>query len=216
MKIHIFSTWFFLAMFSLVNLGIAQSDAGENQQSFEVWFGLENRITPIYPNSELGIVDDNPGIPVNIDKQLSGTSISIGIAYLLPHIKTWLSFEYAARYDHLYYQDLTNSQFSESVNGIINDYHFRLTKPIKTGKISLLPGIGYSFMNRGTEYRQDYNGSWNEKTLNFDCFDVSFGVGYKQFAVDFRTYLISENNYDKETGFILLPEIKLMYKIPVF
>ena len=210
-------TIFLIALlFGLISSVVAQTQDTENKKPFEFWFGMENRITPIHTSSQSGLITE-PGIPVNIDKQLSGTAIFIGLAYMIPKIETYLSFEYAARYDHLYYETPAAIwQFSESINGVIGDYHFRLSKPINTGKVKLIPGVGYSFMNRGTDYRQNDNGGWAEKALNFECFDVSVGIGYKQFEVDFRTYLISENRYEPETGFIILPEIKLMYKIPVF
>ncbi len=194
----------------------AQTQEGTETKSVEIWFGLENRITPIYTDYKNGQVIRGPVLPVNIDKQLSGTAFSIGVALLLPNIETYISFEYAARYDHLYYRQDNMTQFSESVNGIISDYHIRLSKPINVKSISITPGLGYSSMNHGTEYRAYSSGSWGEKDLKFNCFDLSVGFGVKQFDFELRTYLIGENRYDYNTGFIILPEIKLKYRIHIF
>lgn len=206
---------FLMACLSIINSD-AQTQEGAKTKSMEIWFGLENRITPIYTDYENGQIIRDPVLPVNIDKQLSGTAFSIGAAYLLPYIGTYFSFEYAARYDHLYYRQNNQGLYAESVNGIISDYHFRLSKPIILKTISIIPGLGYSLMNRGTDYRIYSNSSWVEKDLNFNCFDLSLALGVKQFDIELRTYLINENRYDYYTGFIILPEIKLKYGIPIF
>lgn len=192
---------------------------GQNQEdrdpALELWFGLENRITPIYTNTENGQIITDYSVPVNIDKQLAGTAISLGVAYRIPKLNGYFSFEYAFRYDHLYYNVNTSTALSESVTGVISDYHFRLNRPINTGNIRLIPGIGYSLMNRGTDYRVNSGGSWAENDFHFSCFDLSFGIGVKKLDLELRTYLISENRYKKDTGFMILPEIKFKYRLPV-
>jgi hypothetical protein len=183
--------------------------------SLELWFGMENRITPIYTNTKNAQIIVDYSTPVNIDKQLAGTAISIGVAYKIPKLDSYFSFEYAFRYDHLYYDVSMNSVLSQSVTGVISDYHFRLNRPLRTGNIKLIPGIGYSLMNHGTDYRENSSGSWKENDYQFNCFDLSFGIGVDRFDLEFRTYLVSENRYKWETGFIILPEIKLKYSLPV-
>jgi hypothetical protein len=193
----------------------AQNTEAESVKSLEIWFGLENRITPIYTNNQNGQIIQDYYLPVNIDKQLSGTGVSIGIAYLLPKINTYVAFEYAARYDHLYYSSGIANTNTESINGIISDYHFRVGKPFSLKEITLTPGFGFSLMNHGTEYRINHNSFWVEDDLNFNSLDLSIGLGINKMDFELRTYFINNNKYDYDTGNIILPEIKIKYRISV-
>ncbi len=192
----------------------AQHDASVQESRFEFWVGMENRITPIY-NVEDGLVE---GIltPVNIDKQLSGTAFSFGLAYRIMPANISLAFEYAVRYDQLYYESPGNTGTGRVVSGLISDYHIRAFKSFGAGKVTFRPGLGYSLMNRGTGYILD-NGSGTGLQMDseFNAFDLSIGMDAGRISMDLRCYLIGETNYNPAPGFMVLPEIKILYRVPL-
>ena len=192
----------------------AQENEALRKSSFEFWAGLENRITPIY-NPDDGIIDSGL-TPVNIDRQLSGTSLSLGVAYRIMPVDITLVFEYAIRYDQIYHETPGSNGVGKVVKGLIHDYHFRLFKTFRINKFVLRPGLGYSLLNRGTDYILDdgsLSGMYTDSAIN--PFDLSIGTDIGRVSLDLRCYLISETNYLPAPGFMVLPEIKILYRVPL-
>lgn len=209
------SSYFILfAVLFLSITGYSQDKKPAWQSSFEFWVGLENRITPIY-NLKDGIYDSE-FTPVNIDRQLSGTSLSLGIAYIIMPVNITIAFDYALKYDQVYYEPPDNNGSSRVVNGLISDYHFRLFKTFQVNNFVLRSGLGYSLLNRGTDYILDDGSAVGMYTdSNINPFDLSIGTDIGRISLDLRCYLIGETNYKPAPGFMVLPEFKILYRIPL-
>lgn len=157
----------------------------------EIGIGTEYRITPIYIYGfDPYIKISDPIVVANIDKQLSGAGITYSIKYRFNKLKIKAGFSETFRYDYIYNHTGTAFPTSTRINNIkyniISDYHFTIEKYwlIKESQVSAL--IGYSFMNRGTDYSQTkINGSIDsiplynvtDEDFNFSAYQI--GIGYQ-------------------------------------
>jgi len=208
-----------LLLFSMLYCStcLAQNMESSHKPHIEFWAGMAHRITPIYLNNKAASEDIlnhavNGTASVNADKQLSGTAFSVGLAYLIEPVNVWLSFEYDMRYDHLYYDNMASSGISKSVNGIVQDYHFRLFKSFYVRGFMIKPGLGFSLMNRGTNYYQNNSGGGTDADFNINPFDISVGTELDRLSLDVRCYFIDNHNYLPPSAFIFIPEVKFTYR----
>jgi len=213
---------------------------------FSIKIGTEYRITPIYsanknPTIALNEVDI---IDFNLDRQLSGTPIGYTLSYRI--FKNFeIGFSHSFRYSHVYFksglddiQPNTNLKTTqgESINRLITDYHFFVGKYFDLGKTDLFFRVGYSMMNRGTDYlgvasHKFEDGSINtlrfDSHFNFSAFTASAGFVSNKFELGFGVYytgelengatLIFDKDYMRVDSEIqqnvIIPFLKLSYRI---
>lgn len=198
-----------------------------------VKIGTEYRITPIRK-----VIDNfhevNPtNIFFNLDKNLSGTSFNYDISY--EFIKNLhFGFSHSIRYDHVYFErknyqlepnNVNYFTVNDSKSKLIYDYHFYLRKDFKIKNKTIYIKLGYSIMNRGTDYSisevvaTNNDGSIGaiivgDYDLTFFAINTEIGLVYKNFDFGIGAYFIngSGSNLGSEQN-IILPYFKISYRI---
>jgi len=213
---------------------------------FSIKVGTEYRLTPIYSTNENPTIALNEVdiVDFNLDRQLSGTPISYTLSYRV--FKNFeIGFSHSFRYDHVYFksglddiQPNTNLKTTqgESINRLITDYHFFVGKYFDFGKTDLFFRLGYSMMNKGTDYlgvaSHKFEDGLNSTIrynshFNFSAFTASAGFVSNKFELGFGIYysgelesgatLIFDKDYmriDSEIQQnVIIPFLKLSYRI---
>lgn len=209
-------------IFLYLFIGFFASVLSQNSISFSL--NSEYRITPIYlNNSYFQIGDMQPSS--NVDEQISGTSIAYLISYNFYKEKYNISFKHSLRRDLLVYENsnLNNSDLNKPLYTFINDYHFAVERNFKLKNDFVLGlKIGYSLMNRGTEYR--YIKTYDDipdvyvildSNLNFNAYSFNIGVSKKKLSFYIGSHFVENNNFSNlnENVKILIPNFQLQYKI---
>lgn len=207
----------------------------EKKSKFNIKIGTEYRLTPIYPAAK-GLLFNQKNINYNFDKQLNGTSINYALSYSI--FKNFdIGFSQSFRYDHIYFKSNTNELFphtnigskeSESKNGLITDYHFFVTKYFNIGKSeSLFFRLGYSLMNRGTNYTISEFAFYDEALkadhyivlsydFSFTALKLDLGYVHDRFEFGLGAYMFgstSANFHFEEEHKVIIPFFKFSYRL---
>ncbi|HBK70925.1 MAG TPA: hypothetical protein DDZ39_04585 [Flavobacteriaceae bacterium] len=233
-----------LIIFTFIfNIGFTQD---KPTSRFSIKVNTEYRITPIYSANEnpTAVLNEVDIIDFNLDRQLSGTPIGYTLSYRV--FKNFeIGFSHSFRYDHVYFksglgdiQPNTNLKTAqgESINRLITDYQFFIGKYFDLGKTDLFFRVGYSMMNRGTDYlgvasHKFEDGSINtissDSHFNFSAYTASAGFVSNKFELGFGVYytgelengatLIFDKDYMRVDSEIqqnvIIPFVKLSYQI---
>ena len=142
-------------------------------------------------------------------------------------------FEYACRYDHLYYRTAYpdtsytwHHVVQDPVNGFITDYILLAKKELFNKKLSLWVEAGVGFMNRGTEYYYTYIDQTTasgqqiihgmHRNSSFNSYVAGISMRKEWLYLSFRGHLVPEkkNNYDRLATFLIF-NLVFHYQIPL-
>lgn len=191
---------------------------------------FEQRITPIYLDKmKNGFVSENK-IPLFYDQnaQISGTGLNFGLCYYSTRINSALRFIQTFRYDHVFFDtELTIPNAisaNKSVNDLITDYHFVFEKKINyKGDYSFGFGIGYSLMNRGTDFSYTRQTLTSEEqqifsnissNFSFSAFNIYTSIEKQNVFLTLGSYIANKHQYDQSGGLMLL-YLKMGYNFKI-
>jgi hypothetical protein len=221
-----------LLVLLIFNITLIFSQKKELKNRLTIKIGTEYRITPIHKTIDWQETEAQ-ALRFNLDKNLSGTSFNYEINYEVIH-NLLVGFSHSLRYDHVYYENNNHLlkpngiefyTIDESKSKLISDYHFFIQKNFKLKKNKIYIKLGYSMMNRGTDYSVSEVVSTNLDgsigaiisggyDLNFFATNVNIGIIYKKFDFGVGAYFIngSSSNLGDERN-IILPYFKISYRI---
>jgi hypothetical protein len=208
----------FLLIFVGIN-GYSQDQVTEIKNSFNLKIGLENRITPIILKHDNSLLHTVRVYPYG-DDQLTGRALNAGIFYLLKKSKIAFALSNSIRYDHLYYKADLNSPVLEEKKGVISDVHIDISKYFPIRKNHLQIGIGYSWMNYGTDYVYHENltsSSGNtimesKGDFRFNAFNLTLGYQVNQFSFELINRFMLNYQY-MGLGNLMLPSLRVAYSL---
>lgn len=201
------------------------SSFAQSSYKTEISIGTEYRITPIYLQGFDPYIESEPIVNSNEDHQLSGAGVTYSIKHRFNKLKMKAGFSQTFRYDYLYantgYTLPTPYKINPIKYNIISDYHFTLEKYwfIKDNQISAL--IGYSLMNRGTNYSQTkiigYMDSIptlmiTDEDFNFSAYHIAVGYQDHLFRYGLGAY-ISDSHHFLQPSQIMILYLKMEYII---
>lgn len=200
----------------------------KNGFSFDFSLGIEERITPIYPN---GAVPGGFAIPVYYDEQnqITGSSVNSMLGLRLRRFKLSIEFCHTIRYDHIYYESGFNNlslqangfTTSKSVKGFLSDYNFCLRKYFEYRNSNPYLMIGFALMNVGSEYALTEQLDsvlglpvyiTSSRNFTFTSLDFAIGMIYKKFDVAIKAYYTGETKYNDPSN-LIIPAFQLGYFI---
>ena len=202
----------------------SQSDEKKEKKALSLFVGMDFRVTPIYINSE-DIFFTNNHVFYDEHLHLAGARLTYGLQ--LNHAKWNLGIRYSQslRYGHVYYKrnvkDTSNIYavtYNDNVQRILIDHHFEFYKKFNLKKFDLKCLLGYSWMNRGSEYYYTKylgNNVFVPKCSDFRYSGINIGViaSIQNWDVGLNFYYIGpgEHRFIQPQQSIIIPEIKLYY-----
>lgn len=217
------ATYFFLVLL-FITKAWGQNETQPSQNSFNLKLGVGYRISPVNLSRHTGSIFD-PNVPVYYerDKQLTGTSLLVGGFYLLRKQKIAISLLNSFRYDHVYFKSDFNQAVGEEKKAFISDIHLGISKfiSLKNNHKQFQLGLGFSFMNNGTDYYYveksvapsgdtvvfEFNSDFSYKT-----FDLLMGYQVNQFSFELVNRFSLHHKFN-DKGQLYLPEIRVGYSI---
>ncbi len=206
----------------IISFLILTGQESYTQNKISLSVGTEYRITPIYLEpDDIYITNIQP--TTRNDAQLSGSTLSYSIAYTFHKKKMELSFKHSIRYDMLVYDNSNNDNgnLNEATHALISDYNISLERKFMLkDDLTFNIRMGYSLMNRGTEYTyvQVLNESIyysSDQDLYFNAISFDFGIERKNLTGYLGIYYAGNHNFkdiNPDIGF-LIPTIQLQYKL---
>ena len=205
---------------------ISCSSLGQtDKNNFKFNVGALYRITPVPLENGDGIIIPSHKVFVETDRQLMSGGICLGLSYYF-HNKS-LNFQYnqIIRYGYIHsgsYANLTTPGIEETHSGLMTDFQFLFYKNFKTKKeASFIVGLGYSALNRGTNYT--YTDSTNPVSvstytdnLNFSAFNLALGYQIREkLKFELMNYFTNHTNYENP-GKLLLFEFRISCLFDIF
>lgn len=167
-------------------------------------------------------------ISFDVDKSVSGLRIGLGVQVDLLNANIAFRFLSDLSYGHLYYsQPNSPSQPSyiistnSNITGLTFDNQIKILKSMKLRKLNFQLGLGYSWLNKGSEYSMITkmpNSPSNHSIvyqydLKFDGFIYSLAFPFNENEIGLDLYqVISINHNYGNTKSMLIPSLRFLYK----
>ena len=181
--------------------------------------GTAYRITPIYLKP---VGAGTSKILIDDQRHLTGSTINFNVGYYFTGLKLTTSLDSDFRYDLVAFEK-PDGRFSASRRDLIGDYIIRIDKDISLREeSSLLLGIGYGFMNNGTEFGlQSQAGTVSGSPvyvvqlvdLSYKSFMFSVGYQIVPWSISMNAFLSRGNEFFNEKGSFILPELLIRRKV---
>ncbi len=206
----------FLCLFCILFCSLFIKGQGyKNQIHLKTGFGF--RITPVDLKSPGYLRDELVPVYFERDKQLTATVINYSASYFLSN-KFSISIGGSARYDHVYFKDVSTGIKHEH-RDLITDFHFAINRLLQLSKNRIIVSAGYSSMNNGTNYvyserliMMPFDTIYLFKNSNFNFSTVDLGMAYQWKRISFELInRVTVKHKFNQRGPLLLPEIRLSY-----
>lgn len=171
----------------------------------------------------------NIAISYDMNKAVSGLKFSGGVNFLIERVNIAFTYKTSMKYGHNYYSAFDSSNVSSisqstisNIRGLTFDNIITISKEIELRNHSLLLGIGYSWLNFGSQYSYLTAASttpkkvylWGLFDFNFNGLVLNIDLKLKNYNLELNVIYVDKTNQQfRRNQSFLLPSVGLVKQI---